>query len=206
VADTRTAKAEARASSATDKSKARIAAPKRRPARFEAQDGTAFTITEQARISGEARTQYDSALQLLDRERYSQAIPLLLEVVEKAPDVTAPYINLGIAYGRIGDFERAETNLKKALELNPSHPVVYDELGLLYRATGRFAAARQSYEKALEIYPGFHFAQRNLAILCDIYLNDLPCALAHYQAYAQAEPDDKEVPKWIADLNSRIGH
>jgi Flp pilus assembly protein TadD len=207
VADTRTAaKSEARASSAADKSKARTAAPKRRPARFEAQDGTAFTITEQARISGEARAQYDSALQLLDRERYSQAIPLLLEVADKAPDVTAPYINLGIAYGRLGDFERAETNLKKALELNPSHPVVYDELGLLYRETGRFAAARQSYEKALEIYPGFHFAHRNLGILCDIYLNDLPCALTHYEAYSRAEPDDKEVPKWIADLHTRTGH
>lgn len=208
VADTRqrAAKPEAQVRAAADKTKARTAAPKHRPARFEAQDGTAFTITEQARIGGEARAQYDSALQLLDRERYSQAIPLLLEVADKAPDVTAPYINLGIAYGRIGDFERAEANLKKALELNPSHPVVYDELGLLYRETGRFAAARESYEKALEIYPGFHFAQRNLGILCDIYLNDLPCALTHYEAYSRAEPDDKEVPKWIADLHTRIGH
>jgi len=202
------AKTEARAHEATavDNSKARSAAPKHRPARFDVVDVTAFTITEQARVSGDARAQYESALRLLDQERYPQGIALLLEVIEKAPDVTAPYINLGIAYRRIGDFDRAETNLKKALELNPRHPVVYDELGLLYRETGRFTAARGSYEKALEIHSGFHFAHRNLGVLCDVYMDDLPCALAHYEAYSRAEPDDKEVTKWIADLRTRIAH
>ena len=188
------------------KAKARSASTKPRPAKLEVVDDVSFTITEQARISGDARAQYESALQLLERERYEQGIVLLLEVVEKVPDVTAPYINLGIAYERLGDLEHAEASLKKALERNPSHPVVYDELGLVYRQTGRFAAARESYEKALAIHSGFHFAHRNLAILCDVYLDDLPCALAHYEAYAQAEPDDKEVAIWIADLRSRMSH
>jgi tetratricopeptide (TPR) repeat protein len=188
-----------------DKGKARSAAAKSHGARFDAIDDLSFTITEQARISGEARAQYDSALKLLEQQRYELGITQLLGVVEKAPDVTAPYIDLGIAYGRLGDFEHAEASLKKAIEVNPSHPVAYDELGLLYRETGRFGAARESYEKALAIHAGFHFAHRNLAILCDIYLNDLPCALAHYEAYSRAEPEDKEVTIWIADLRSRLG-
>ena len=188
-----------------DKGKTRSATTKSRTARLDVVDDLSFTITEQARISGEARAQYDAALQLLEHERYEQGIAQLLGVVDKAPDVTAPYIDLGIAYKRIGDFDRAEASLKKALEINPSHPVVYDELGLLYRETGRFAAARESYEKALAIHAGFHFAHRNLAILCDIYLDDLPCALLHYEAYSRAEPDDKEVTIWIADLRSRLG-
>ena len=188
-----------------DKGKSRSAATKSRAARFDAVDDLSFTITEQARISGEARAQYESAVQLLEQQRYEQGIAQLLGVVDKAPDVTAPYIDLGIAYGRLGDFERAEASLKKAIEINPSHPVAYDELGLLYRETGRFTAARESYEKALAIHAGFHFAHRNLGILCDIYLNDLPCALAHYEAYSRAEPDDKEVTIWIADLRSRLG-
>lgn len=204
AADARTTSKKA-AAAREDSRKASAATAKRKPPRFEAVDDTSFTITEQTRVSGDARAEYDSALQLLAQGRYEQGIARLNAVVEKAPDVAAPYINLGIAYERTGDLAHAEESLKKAAALSPSHPVVYDELGLVYRQAGRFAEARASYEKSLEIHSGFHLAHRNLGILCDIYLNDLPCALTHYEAYGRAEPEDKEVVKWIADIRSRLG-
>jgi tetratricopeptide (TPR) repeat protein len=74
---------------------------------------------------------------------------------------------------------------------------------MVYRRQGKFSEARASYEKALELYPTFHFAQRNLAILCDVYLADLACGLKYYEAYRQAVPDDAETAKWLADLNAR---
>ena len=175
-----------------------------RPARLDVIDSLSFTIAEQARISNDVRAEYDSAVGLLEQQQYDQGISLLVDLTAKAPELTAPYINLGMAYARVGDLERAESSFKAALERNPEHPVVLNEIGLLYRETGRFAAARESYEKALAVHEGFHFAHRNLAILCDIYLNDLPCALAHYEAYSQAVPDDKEAAIWVADLRSRV--
>ena len=167
------------------------------------QDPGGFTVAEEVRVAVETRGNYDSATRLLEQNQYEQGIALLLKVTESAPNVTAPRIDLGIAYGRVGELDKGIASLKTALELNPRHPVAYNELGLLQRRKGDFAAARASYEQAIALSAGFHFARLNLAILCDLYLADLPCALDNYVAYQQTVPDDPNAAMWIADLRAR---
>ena len=167
------------------------------------QDAGGFTITQRVRVKAEVRSDYESAVRMLEGARYEPGIALLLEVTESAPAMTAPHIDLGIAYARIGDLDHAEASLRKALELNPQHPAAYNELGLVQRRKGQFADSRASYEAALAQFADFHYAHRNLAILCDVYIGDHACALEHYEAYNRIVPDDAEVVKWIADLRNR---
>ena len=176
-----------------------------RPARVDVtQDASGFTIAEKLRVGAGARADFDRALRSLEQGEYESGIATLLKVTETAPSTSA-HIDLAIAYGRLGDLDRAEVSLKRALERNPRHPVAYNELGILYRKKGRFQEARQSYEKALALYPEFHFARRNLAILCDLYLSDVDCALEQYEKYTQAVPEDEEAGRWLADLRTRKG-
>jgi Flp pilus assembly protein TadD len=174
-----------------------------RSAQVEIQGDSAFTITETVRVGGKVRSDFESAIRLLDEQQYDTGIALLRGVTEAAPHLTTAHLDLGIAYSRVEDLERAEASLDRALELTPRHPVAHNELGIVYRKTGRFQEARQSYEQALTLVPGFHFARRNLAILCDLYLADVSCALEHYELYLQAAPHDEAAAMWIADLRNR---
>ena len=175
------------------------------PAQIQVEESVGFTLIEDARVEGDVRVDYDRALELLARGDSAEGISLLETVADAAPDLSAPRISLAIAHHRLGDFEQAEQHLLQALLINPDHPIALNEMGIVYRKTARFAEARQQYEAALAVYPGYHYARRNLAVLCDLYLADLECALSNYEAYMATVRSDDEAAMWLKDVRYRAG-
>lgn len=155
-------------------------------------------------VSSDVQKTFDQALQLLQEEQYDTAITLLNNVIEQEQRLTAPYINLAMAYRHKGNEKLAEENLLKALAIDQAQPVANNELGILYRKQGRFEDAKKVYINALSEYPDYLPVIKNLGILCDIYMRDPQCALEQFEKYQQYAPEDKTVKIWIADLKTRI--
>lgn len=152
----------------------------------------------------EVRVDFGAAMSFIKAGEYARGIVLLNKVTESEKNNAVPYINLAIAYGKVGDLKSAEENLKLALKIDPENPVASNEYAMLYRKTGRFIEARQLYERVLKKFPGFYMARKNLGILCDLYMRDYACALKQYEIYVDAMPDDKAVKIWIADVQKRL--
>jgi Tfp pilus assembly protein PilF len=162
-------------------------------------------FVENESVDLEVRQDFDTAIKLLREEQFTQAIELLNKVIKRSQNNSAPYINIAIAYGKTDKPDLAEENLKQALEVNPDHPVALNEYALLYRRTGRYSEARELYERVVQKYPEFTPVRKNYGVLCDLYLNDAPCALEQYEIYSEANPKDEEVKLWITTLKQRLG-
>jgi Tfp pilus assembly protein PilF len=166
---------------------------------------TGFVIQEIPGLDAAAVKDFERAVVMMQAGDYDSASRLLEKVIEQAPGVTAPYINLAIACMHGNKPEQAEEYLQTALQLIPAHPVASNEYGLLLRKAGRFVESRAIYEKSLAAFPDYSPAHKNLGILCDLYLKDLACALEHYESYSAAVPKDEQVKIWVADLRGRLG-
>lgn len=162
-----------------------------------------FVITEPSGMDAQSRADFLQASAMIKQEKYDTAVQMLEKVIAQWPEMTAPRINVAIAYRRLNKPEQAEQHLKKALESFPGHPVASNEYGLLLRKAGRFAESRQIYEKSLAVFPEYYPIHRNLGVLCDLYLKDSACAATHYEIYGKAMPKDQQVRVWLADLQAR---
>jgi tetratricopeptide (TPR) repeat protein len=149
---------------------------------------------------------YDSALSLMKAGKYEKAA-LKLEDLSRTDDERAgPYINLGIAYRHLGKLEEARQALKLATERRAGREIAWNELGLVYRRMGEFEKARDAYERSIRERASYGKAYLNLGILCDIYLEDLTCAIRNYEKYRKlGDSEANRVKLWLADVRNRAG-
>lgn len=88
---------------------------------------------------------------LADRgTRLEEALSLIRKAVALDPQNGAYLDSLGWVYFRLGNYEMAEENLRKAIEKIGTDPTVHDHLADLYQKTGRLKLAVTHWERALE--------------------------------------------------------
>lgn len=113
----------------------------------------AGTSTTTELTSQEVRAQLASAEELIRKESYSDAISVLNGIVETNPREADAYNLLGYSYRKSKDFNRAESNYKRALRLNPDHKGALEYVGELYLETDRRPKAEEVLAKLEKLCP-----------------------------------------------------
>ena len=153
----------------------------------------------------DVKGKYRYALALMTDEDLHGAAAELQRITFTHPNLSGPWVNLGIVKTRLGDSGAAETAFKHALDANARNTEAYNQLGMLYRRSGRLEDAHDIYYEGLRQSPDHANLHWNLAILHDSYLPDAKLALTHYQRYQQlTKSDDAQLQQWIAQLREQI--
>ena len=83
-------------------------------------------------------------------------------------------------YHDLGEFERAISEYRKAIALNPNSPIIYNRLGITYSELKQYDAALDAYQQALALSPMTAEPHYNMGL---VYLKkgDLPRALKAFK-------------------------
>jgi tetratricopeptide (TPR) repeat protein len=79
---------------------------------------------------------------------FDEAIAKFTDSIAISPQCNVCYTNIGVAYLGKKDYPNAETNFKKALELNANDPEAYNGLSAVYNAQKKFEQAAEMSGKA----------------------------------------------------------
>ncbi len=152
-----------------------------------------------------ARQQFQRGVAAMRNSNWSAAKTEFTGLAENQPNLSGPFLNLGIIARQKGDLKLAKQHFSHAIEVNPANQEAYNQLALLYRKQGEFKQAEATFLQAIKVWPGYADIQLNLGILYELYMGEMESALEHYQNYQQLQSEpDKKVSGWIIDLQRRV--
>ena len=95
----------------------------------------------------------NSALELILRNKYDDAEPILKRSLEADIMYAPAHNNLGKVYYQQGKMYLAAWEFQYAADLLPNQPEPRNNLGLVFEATGKLDQAIAAYEKAVTLAP-----------------------------------------------------
>jgi len=92
-------------------------------------------------------------IELEVKRDYAGATADYAKVVELKPDLAEAHNNLGVAYKKAGDLDKAAASFKRAVELKPGYSEARSNLGWVHAEKKNWAEARAEFEQALKANP-----------------------------------------------------
>lgn len=136
------------------------------------------------------------ALQLIEKERYQEAIQLLSKTIEQGHDAVRLRLALSRALCEAGNYSLAEKHLRTAIRMKPDEPYMYKSLFHILVLQGKFekgVEALKKYVKSTNEPELFYILQAKQYA----ELGNTRKAVEMYQKALIIKPDLPEKPAWI---------
>ena len=108
--------------------------------------------------------QIDDAKKAIETGEFVRAVNLLAEEIATRP-VPDAFLFLGIAYGNMKEYPKAEDTLKEGARRFPNDPRFHNELAGVYLATREVDKAKTELRRALEVDPRNSYASDLIAAI-----------------------------------------
>ena len=125
------------------------------------------------------------------RRDFASSFALLREAVQHHADIAAPWVNLGVLFGKLGRFDYAEAAYMRALDAEPGDRSAVTNLVGVYTALGDTARAEEYRERVRhyrDLNPYYHYARAQTAF-AEMRLED---ALGELRHAIRLKNDDRE--------------
>jgi len=151
------------------------------------------------------REKYRNGITALNNNELSKAQRIFIEFIRSKPELAGGYSNLALVYFKMNDYEKSLKQVDKALQLNPKQAQALNLRAQIYVINGEIHKAKDDYLKAIKVKPKYVNAQYNLALLYDIYLQEIELAIKHYKIYMSLlkKPDEATL-EWVKHLQGTL--
>ena len=148
---------------------------------------------------------YKNAIVALNNNELAKAEKLFISMSERQPNIAGSWANLALISIKEDNLAQAEVYAKTALEKNPNMPQALNLSCYLAQKKGAINIAKSYYLQAISHKSDYALAHYNLALVYDVYLQDIAKAIEHYQFYlAYNEQQDENTENWLEGLQATM--
>jgi len=166
---------------------------------------TTSSVVSTKSVTKRDREKYRDGITALHNNELSKAQRIFAEFIRSQPKLAGAYTNLALVFFKKNDLEKSFKTVEKALQLNPKQPQALNLRAQLYINNGKIHKAKDDYLLAISIKPKYANAQYNLALLYDIYMQEIELAIKHYKLYMMLlkKPDEATL-EWVNHLEGTL--
>jgi tetratricopeptide (TPR) repeat protein len=140
----------------------------------------------------------------LEAESFRAAIRRYRRCISLSPDSPAPWIGLGLCYGRLGLLERAVEAFEEALRRGPGIEEIHCNLTHCHALAGDLRRAEEHAREAVALDPRCPHVHRHLA-LAYLLAGQPERSLAAWRRVRALMPEHPELPVGVGRAYARLG-